>query len=240
MGLDDDGESILFIQTNINNLSDKIYNNYDRDLRMSILEFENSVIYGALKSKEANKDFDLNKYLDNAKNELAHLNVRIQTKIEKAEKITEEVDKLSVDERKAIEEEYLKIIKLYHPVIRVFVSDEEKAAFGKMRDFYNDNNVLGIREIFELNKDAFKPIEYKPEHYTQVSGFFYENQKRINADYTKKVKEYPFNIGETLKDEITMARETGELRSKHTQLLRANQELKTAYKKIFNADFELK
>ena len=30
-------------ETNINNLSDKIYNNYDRELRMSILEFENSV-----------------------------------------------------------------------------------------------------------------------------------------------------------------------------------------------------
>ena len=52
------------------------------------------------------------------------------------------------------------------------------------------------------------------------------------------MKEYPFNIGETLKDEITRARETGELRTKHTQLLRDNQELKKAYKNLYGKDFE--
>ena len=45
-------------------------------------------------------------------------------------------------------------------------------------------------------------------------------------------------MGDVLKDEITIARETGEIRTKHTQLLRSNQELKKAYKNLYGTDFQ--
>ena len=45
-------------------------------------------------------------------------------------------------------------------------------------------------------------------------------------------------MGDTLKDEITIARENGELRTKRTQLLRSNQELKKAYKNLYGSDYQ--
>ena len=220
-------------------LNDLYYNRVFRaDLEVNaLLEFDNSVIYTACKEKENNKDFDPKDLFEIAKKNRQELLNSVEAKKEKADRIIDKVEKLSIQDRQDMENEYLKIIKLYHPVIRVFVSEEEKAVYNKIRQFYNENDANGIREIFELNKDLFKPIDYKPENYTQVSAFFYDNQKRINADYTKKSQEYPFNMGDTLKDEITRARETGELRTKHTQLLRSNQELKKAYKNLYGEEF---
>ena len=221
-------------------LNDLYYNRVFRsDLETNaLLEFENSVIYTALQEKEKNKDFDPADLFVLALKNKQELMDSIAAKKEKADRVVESIEKLSIEERQAMENEYLKIVKLYHPVIRVFVSDEEKNVYNRIRQFYNENDANGIREIFELNKELFKPIDYEPEQFTKVSAFFYDNQKRINADYTKKSKEYPFNMGETLKDEITRARETGELRTKHTQLLRDNQELKKAYKNLYGKDFK--
>lgn len=221
-------------------LNDLYYNRVFRsDLETNaLLEFENSVIYTACQEKEKNKDFDPAELFVIATKNKQDLMSSIEAKKEKSDRIVDSIEKLPLEERQAMENEYLKIVKLYHPVIRVFVTEEEKSVFNKIRQFYNENNANGIREIFELNKELFKPIDYQPEQYTKVSAFFYDNQKRINADYTKKSKEYPFNLGDTLKDEITRARETGELRTKHTQLLRDNQELKKAYKNLYGQDFK--
>ena len=222
-------------------LNDLYYNNeFKADLEVNaLLEFENSVIYTACKEKENNKDFDKTQLFEIAKQNKEQLLKSIKEKNAKSSRLVERFEKMSNQEKKDIETDYLNLVKVYHPVIRVFVTEEEKAVFNKIRQFYNENDVAGIQELLELNKGLFKDIEYLPEHYNKVSGFFYDNQKRINADYTKKMKEYPFNIGETLKDEITRARETGELRSRHTQLLRNNQELKKAYKKLYGEDFKL-
>lgn len=221
-------------------LNDLYYNKtFNKDLELNaLLEFENSVIYTACKEKEANKDFDPKDLFAIAVKNKSELMESIKSKKEKSARIVERVEKMPLAERQQMENEYLNIVKLYHPVIRVFVTEEEKNVYNRIRQFYNENDANGIREIFELNKNLFAPIEYKPEQYTQVSAFFYDNQKRINADYTKKSKEYPFNMGDVLKDEITIARETGEIRTKHTQLLRSNQELKKAYKNLYGTDFQ--
>lgn len=205
----------------------------------ALLEFENSIIFAALKEKEANKDFDVTGFLNAEKeNKKVFLN-NIKEKNKRTIALVEKLDKMTSEEKKNIEIKYLDIVKKYHPVVRVFVSEEEKIIYNKLREFYNNNEMGAFDEILSLNVNVFQPIDYKPEMYNNVSGFFYDNQKRINADYSKKSKEYPFNIGEALKDEITIAREKGDLKAKHTELLRSNQDLKKHYKELFGNDFSL-
>ena len=203
------------------------------------LEFENQVMFALNKEKEANKDFDPTDILNASRENQKSLFDTIKRKNILAEETYNRVKGMVPEDIRNIETRYLQIVKKYHPVVRVFVSEDEKIVFNKLREFYNSNQMGAFDEILNLNVNLFQDIDYKPEQYSNVAGFFYENQKRINADYTKKANTYPFNTSEILKDEISVAREKGELKSKHTKLLRDNQEFKKRFKELYNVDFQL-
>ena len=206
--------------------------------RTSALEFENSAINTAITEKQANGDqFILEEFLKAVSKQRGVIDGNIQNKHRHANEVINHVEALTKDQKKAFEEEYLRVIKVFHPVVRVYSTELERKVFDTLRTFYFENNIDGFIEYLTNNKSAFKDIDYKPEMYNVVSGFYYENQKRINEDFAKKQQAYPYNKNEALKDEIGMARENGDIRARYTKLFRDNQTLKNNYKALFNEDF---
>lgn len=205
----------------------------------SKIEYENSVMLTAINESKAKPEFNLNEFLEFVKGNKKDLEANVEDKIKRAKLITGNTDRLSVDEKKDFEKLYLETIKKYHPVVRVFVDENEKKIFETLRSFYNDNNVGGFKEFLDLNKDNFKPIDYAEDTFSKVAGFYYQNQKNINADFTKKSGTYPFNKREVFKDDISISREGGEFKVNYTRLLRDNQNLKLQYKQLFGVDLDI-
>ena len=222
-------------------LNDLYYNQEFKEeiKRNSELEFENSALYTAINEKQTKPDFDLDKYLEFAKGQLKLLHSNIEEKQRKAEYTVGNSERLTVDQKKDFEKEYLDVINKYHPVVRVFVQEKEKEIYNRLRAFYNNNDIAGFKEFLDLNKNVFAPIDYADDTYTKVAGFYYQNQKSINADYTKKVDTYPYNKAKVLTDDIAIARERAELSVGYTKLTRDNQSLKAKFKEIFGTDFAI-
>ncbi len=203
-------------------------------------DLENKLIMGAIKLKSENKpQEEIDKFIADFKQKFADENAKIEEKHRAADIIFANNEKLTPEERKQFEEDYLAYVKANHPIVKCFASEEEEKLFYLLNQLYKENNILGFKEVIEMNKNIFKEVEYKEEDFNQISAYFYDTKKNINADYLQKQNAYPYNKQDVLKNEISIAREMGEIKVRTNQLIASNKELHKDYIENFGEDISI-
>ncbi|MCR5350247.1 MAG: hypothetical protein K6E20_04565 [Acholeplasmatales bacterium] len=223
-------------------ITDMYYTNkFSQELiKIQKLEIENIVMSQSLDLFiKGEKLENIKNYCEESKNRYSKDYTKFSNKIIKAEQFIKHHEKMSEDEKKEFEQEYLKFCIELHPVVKCKVNKEENEAYLILRDFYFTNNYSGFKEFLELHKDAFKPVEYLETEFNTISSFYLENKTRINTDYNKRHTLYPYNKDAVLKDEISIAREQGELHVNITNLIRTNKELHEKFKAQFGYDYSV-
>ena len=82
-------------------------------------------------------------------------------------------------------------------------------------------------------------VEIPEEEYNKVNGYYYNTRIQINKDRDEKSKKYPYDKSHATEDEISIAREEGDLRTKISKLKEMNQSLRKDCMANFNREITL-
>lgn len=223
-------------------INDCYYTNFFSSMVNEIrrVDVENNVMISVIKMKnEGKSDEEIKEYLNKSKEAFKNEKDRMELKNKLAKEVVLNTDKLSNEDKKNFEEIFLDYVRKNHPVVKCLVSDEEEKLFHVLDKLYKENNYTGFKEILDMNKNLFKDAEYKEEDYNKISGYYYDMKKRINQDYMKKQQSYPYNKQETLKNDISVAREMGDLKARLNEFKAANKNIHKDYINIFENDFSI-
>ncbi|MBR6071330.1 MAG: hypothetical protein IKP77_00680 [Acholeplasmatales bacterium] len=202
---------------------------------------ENTLLVELIKMKNDNKTLEeINNYIKGFKDKYANENKTIEEKHKFCEKVVNNCEQLSNDEKAQFEKDYLEYVTNNHPIVKCIVSKEEEALFATLNKLYKENNYDGFKVLLNNNKEIFKPVEIDENEYSRISGYYYDVKKGINNDYANKQNGYPYNKQETMKNDISVARETGEIKVRINTLKSANKQLHKDYVLAFGNDISLK
>ena len=221
-------------------INDAFYNQYffNDALRLHRVEVENNIMISALKRLGEKVDIeDVKKEITANIEKYNNEQKVIEEKKIKAQAIVNVTKNLSKDELMKLENDYLAFVKKNHPAVKCKVDSAEQQAFILIRQMYYENNLGGFYELLDTYKTTFKDVEYDPKEYNSISGYYFEIKANINKDFNIKQKQYPYTKFDVLKDEITIARETGDIRAKINDLKRAHEAVSKDFKNAFG--FEL-
>lgn len=204
-------------------------------------DMENKLMAAVIKLKADNKsEEEINKFIEDYKTKFNQENENIANKHKLAETIVAHNEAMPAADKKQFEEDYLKYVKEHHPIVKCFINDNEENLFKVLNELYKQNNYEGFKEVLELNKGSLSNPEYKEEDFSKISAYYYDIKKNINFDFTKKTQNYPYTKNETLKSEISVARENGEIRVRINELMAANKELHKDFKDNLGFDISLR
>ena len=229
-----------FIKAGI--INDAFYNQYFYNdvLRLHRIEVENNIMISALKRLEAKVDIeDVKKEITANIEKYQNEQKVIAEKELKAKAIVNVTKNMSKDDLIKLENDYLAFVKKNHPAVKCKVDSSEQQAFIIIRQMYYENNAGGFYELLDMYKNTFKDVEYDSKEYNSISGYYFEIKANINKDFNAKQKQYPYTKFEVLKDEITIARETGDIRAKINDLKRANEAVSKDFKNAFGFDLTM-
>ena len=224
-------------------INDLYYNHYfGRALdEVRFYELENNLMVEAIRRKNNNESLEeINKFIEGFKEKFNNENKTIEEKHQLADQVVEYNEKLTVEEKKQFEEDYLAYVKANHPIVKVIATQDEDQIFSAAQKYYNTNNIKAFKDLMEASKEAFTEVEYKEEDYTKISAYYYDIKKNINQDYMNKQNNYPFNKMDVLKNEISIARETGDIKVRKNKLAAANKEIHKDYIENFGEDLSLR
>ena len=194
---------------------------------------ENRIMAAAIAMKSEGKpQEEIDKFLADQKELYNTETEKVKNKKVFTEAVIKNNDALPMEDKKQFEIDYLDYVKKNHPIVKCLVSPQEEQLFQILSKFYKENNYSAYKEILENNKNVFSEPEYKEEDFNKISAYYYDIKKNINADFLNKSKMYPYNKQETLKNEISIARENGDLKAKLNEYKGAN---KNIHKDFFNA-----
>ncbi len=223
-------------------INDCYYNYYFSQYldEIKFLDTESKVMASLIDMKANNETKEkMEEFTANAKKAYATEKGMIENKNRIAKQVVENNNTLPMEDKKQFEKDYLDYCKTNHPIVKCLISDEEEKLFGLINKLYKENNYSAFKEVLELNKAAFTNPEYKEEDFNKISGYYYDMKKNINSDYLKKQNIYPFSKSEVLKNEISVAREAGELKATLSKFREANKNLHKDYVMNFEVDFSL-
>ncbi len=223
-------------------INDCYYTNFFGGIlrEMRTTDIESKVMTTAIALKTSGKSQEeIDKYLEEQKKAFKDGEEKLALKDKLAKNIVDNNEKLSNEDKKQFEIDYLEYVKTNHPIVKCLISDQEEQLFQLISKMYKENNYSGYKEILSLNKNIFTNPEYKEEDFTKISGYYYDIKKNINADYMKKQNSYPYNKQETLKNEISVAREKGDLTAKLNEFKAANRNIHKDFINAFSTDFSL-
>lgn len=224
-------------------IADCYYHHYfSKDLdTVRFYNIENTLLVELIKMKNDNKtEEEINEYIKGFKEKFDNESKVIEEKHKIAEDVYKLCESMTAEEKSQIEKDYLEYVKIGHPIVKCLPSKDEEALFPIMSKLYRENNYNGFKEMMNNNKEIFKPVEIKEEDYPKVSGYYYEIKKGINNDFANTQNAYPYNKQETLKNEISIARETGEIKVRLNNLISVNKQLHKDYVLAFGSDISLK
>lgn len=209
-------------------------------IKIQKLEIENIVMSQSLDLILKGEPLEnIKNYCEESKNRYSKDFTKFSNKIMKSEQFIKHHESMSIDEKNEFEKEYLKFCIELHPVVKCKVQKEENEAYLVLRDFYFTNNYSGFKEFIELNKQSFQEVDYLESEFNTISSFYLENKTRINADYNKRHTLYPYTKNDVIKDEISIAREQGDLHAQITNLMRSNKELHEKFKNQFGYEYSV-
>lgn len=154
-----------------------------------------------------------------------------------ANQIMELNDKLTDENIKEFENIYYQYIFDYHPFVRVALPESVKPIIDLLDRFYYENNKGAFVEMLELNKKTLTALPIQEEHYNQVSQFYYELRKKINSEYHQRAKNYPYDRLNLFDDEMTVAREEGDILLKISNYKKVFDEMLKDFVNLFGKDF---
>ena len=223
-------------------INDCYYNYYFSQYldEIKFLDTESKVMASVIDMKANNEPEEkINEFVTKAKESYANEKAMIENKNRLCRTIVENNNKMSNEDKKQFEIDYLAYVKENHPIVKCFINDNEEQIFNMLNKLYKENNYSGFKGMLEMNKNSFKVPEYKEADFTKISAYYYDMKKNINADFLKKQNQYPFNKMEVLKNEISVAREAGDLKAKLSKFREANKNLHRDYELNFGKDFSL-
>ena len=223
-------------------INDCYYNFYFSQYldEIKYLDTENRIMASCIDMKRNNEPEEkINEFISKAKESYAKEKVLIDNKNRMAKAIVDNNNKMSNEDKKQFEIDYLDYVKKDHPIVKCFINDNEEQIFSMLSKLYKENNYSGFKGVLEMNKNSFKVPEYKEDDFTKISAYYYDIKKNINADYLKKQNTYPFNKMDVLKNEISVAREAGDLKAKLSKFREANKNIHRDYELSFEKDFSL-
>ena len=223
-------------------INDCYYNYYFHQYldEIKYLDTESKVMASLIDMKNNNETPEkIEEFMKNARDSYQKEKAMIEKKNMMAKAVVENNNKMSMEDKKQFEIDYLDYVKKNHPVVKCLISDEEESLFSLISKCYKENNYSGFKQILEMNKNTFTNPEYKPDDFNKISGYYYDMKKNVNADYLRKQDIYPFNKAEVLKNEMSVAREAGDLKAKLTKFREANKNIHEDYKLNFGVDFSL-
>lgn len=223
-------------------IDDCYYNHYfgKELLKLRYYNLENTLIAECIKLKSEGKTSEeITKFIDGFRNKFFQENKIIEQKNELADKVYQNTEKLSLEDRRKFEDVYLKYVTIGHPIVKCLPSQEEEKIFPVLNKLYKENDFEEFNKIYNANIELFKDVEINEEDYSKISTYYYETKKGINADYSNKQNVYPYNKSETLKNEISIARELGEIKVRLNNLISVNKQLHKDYFLAFDADITL-
>ena len=213
---------------------------YDYIIEMHHYDVENGLLLTLQEMKfKGSSEEELNAFIEKVKTKYTNEKPLLENKHKKCLEVRARTESLSQEQIDEIEKIYLNFMKKNHPIVKLKVSDEEKAIFPVLRMLYYENNMEGLKQIIEDHKDIFKDVEIPEEEYNRVSGYFYNTRFQLNKDRDEKSKKYPYDKAHATEDEISIAREEGEIRTKISKLKEINQQLRKDFKNNFNREITL-
>jgi len=205
------------------------------------LGIENEVMSTAIKMKsEGKSDEEINEYINKAKEGFSEDQKKIDYKTTLAEQVVANNEKLSIEDKKQFEIDYLDYVKKNHPIVKCLATEAEENAFNMISKLYKENNYYGFKSFIDMNKAIFTNPDYKEQDFNKISAYYYDIKKNINTDYQRKQNMYPYNKQDTLKNEISIARENGDLKAKLNEYKGINKSIRQDYVNYFKQDFSLK
>ncbi len=190
-------------------------------------------------SLKGSSEEEINAFIDKVKTKFNNEKPLLENKHKKCLEVKTRTDSLSKEQLEEIEKIYLDFVKKNHPIVKLKTTNEEKEIFPVIRMLYYENNINGLKQILEDHKDLFKDVEIPEEEYNRVNGYYYNTRIQINKDRDEKSKKYPYDKSHATEDEISIAREEGDLRTKISKLKEMNQNLRKDCKANFNREITL-
>ena len=221
---------------------DAKYTYYFKDLvrrRFKITEENKMFQQIAIMLKNNKSDEEINSFIEEAKKNFAKEMFNFDKKIEIISPIIKHLNEMSNDEIDEVEAVYKNYAIMYHPVVKMNPSQNELQLFGLIRKIYFENNLSGLNEILENSKNFLKHIEINEDNYSKYSNYFYDTDKKIKIDIKKKTDAYPYTKFDVFDDEISIAREEGELRASVNKLSEMNQVLHKDFVELFKRDVSI-
>ncbi len=212
---------------------------YDLLTKVRFYEVENTLLARCIQAHVENRDPDIEKIIDDFHKGFKQEMDNSVVKHKIAKTVTEHNAKLNPDEVQAFEKDYVGFIKEHHPVVHALATKEEQEAYEKLKVYYYENNIDGFKKAFEEATPVFKNTEYPEDVFTKISEYYYDIRKRIGQDFTKKQTLYPFVKKEVFADDMSEAREEGELKAQLSKLMADNKKLHADIQKAINYDIKL-
>ncbi len=207
---------------------------------MHYYDIENGLLLTINEMKlKGSSEEELDAFIEKVKTKFNNEKSFIENKHKKCIEVKTRTESLSKEQLDEIENIYLDFVRKNHPIVKLVTTNEEKEIFPVIRMLYYENNYDGLKRILEDHKDLFKDVEIPESEYNKVNGYFYNTRIQINKDRDQKSKKYPYDKSQVTVDEISIAREEGDLRTKISKLKEINQNLRKDTKNNFNKDITL-
>ena len=205
------------------------------------LELETFILSQALEMKEKNeKEEDITKYLDRVSEQFADENLRAENKNNYAKQVIGYTSRLSKEERLEVENIYADFMIENHPVVNLINSQEAKNSYETIKKFYMESNLLGLKEILDVQKKFLAHEDVNDEaEFVKYSQVYFETRQKITSSFNKQSKEYPMNKKPVFNDEMSIEREHDELKLHMKKEKEKNNEMHNHFIEVFGKDYSI-
>ncbi|MGM9970721.1 MAG: hypothetical protein ACI35S_10050 [Anaeroplasma sp.] len=215
------------------------YTFYDILYQTHKIEIECGLLQSILKMNEENKsEKEISNFVEKVLNDYKDKENKIVEKYNFSKIVIDNYDKQTQDEKEDFEKYYEDYVINFSPIVKIMVPKTAKPIVDTLKSFYNNNNIDGFKELFELNKEIFRVIDIPEEQYNGISAFYYQNKLNINKDYNQKVSKYPYNKEKVFDNDMSIKAEEGELLIHLSNVKKLCNALHKDYESIYGKDAE--
>lgn len=211
------------------------YYQRERDLIKLVLSLINQKTDG----DGYNLDDEVAKLLSDAQShydkELEIINRKHKHSVELDKKLKE----MSQEDSQELEQLFVNYVQIYHPAVKVYVTKQEQIIYNELKIAYYECDLHAFKKYMEMHKDDFTDPKMTEEFVAAQNQSYYNTKNQISKDVAARMDKYPFDKKPVFEDEITIAAEIGELRSKVKKMSEQSKLAHQEMKQYFPSDIIL-